>query len=200
MSKQVIFILFMFQFFITARVSSADIDLDISGSNVEIQDSRTMRVRNVTAPGYAGKYWIDFQWDKTSLAFIPVKVGAESIGGKSWTFSVNGEGSSASSSGVYDLTLSTHPSEGTITLEYKITSGQPYIGYVGLFFIQGNNKFTPGNSAYITDWGGWKQFYVGQTATATINNIPSWFDFDSVFVIYTDFVNSHTLNSDGTVD
>jgi hypothetical protein len=56
-------------------ISYADIAIDISGSQVEIQDSTTMRVRNLTVPGYEGRYWVDFQWNPASLVFTPTGVG-----------------------------------------------------------------------------------------------------------------------------
>lgn len=63
--------------FIMAGVCNAYLPIDISGSQYETKSTDTMRVRNVTVPGFAGKYWLDFQWSPSSLVFVPVNVGIE---------------------------------------------------------------------------------------------------------------------------
>lgn len=58
-------------------VCYADLALDISGSQYETKSTDTVRMRNVVAPGYAGKYWIDLKWDSSILVFVPINAGAE---------------------------------------------------------------------------------------------------------------------------
>lgn len=63
--------------FLLSKPACAEINTDISNSTVEILNSTTMRIRNLTAEGYSGKYWVDFQWDSSTLVYRPIQVGAE---------------------------------------------------------------------------------------------------------------------------
>lgn len=59
--------------------TSLNLSQNLSGSQFEIQNADTFRVRNVTAPDYPGAYLIDFKWDPVNLVFVPVNVGAETL-------------------------------------------------------------------------------------------------------------------------
>ena len=50
------------------------IDIDISHSYFEIIDSTKFRLRQLTAPGYPGNYWVNFQWNPNQLLFEPANV------------------------------------------------------------------------------------------------------------------------------
>ncbi len=60
-------------------VAQAEVNLNISGSQVEMQNSDTFRMLNVTSPEYPGVYWVDFKWDPVNLVFVPVNVGTEML-------------------------------------------------------------------------------------------------------------------------
>lgn len=77
MSKKICFIIVVSLLLIS--VAQADVNLNISGSQFEIQNTDTFRIRNVIAPGYRGAYWIDFKWDPVNLVFVPVNLGAEAL-------------------------------------------------------------------------------------------------------------------------
>jgi hypothetical protein len=85
--KKVFIGIYVLSFIMICSVSSAQIGIDVTGSHVDIQDSTTIRVHNVTSPEAPGSYWIDFQWDPFYLVFVPINLGQEPTIGKTWTVS-----------------------------------------------------------------------------------------------------------------
>jgi hypothetical protein len=69
--------------FVIGAVSTAtaQIHLDLSGAQFELQAPERLRIRQVTFPGYPGRYWVDVEWDATGLVFVPVDHGPENPGG-----------------------------------------------------------------------------------------------------------------------
>ncbi len=197
------------------EISYAEVNIDLSGSNVEIQNPTLLKIRNLVVPGYPGKYWVDFQWNPTSFVFIPVKAGVEAISSppqqtalplvsKTWSYDVNY--SSDASKGTYTTTLTTDPNRRALTISFRGKEGRVYCGYLGILFVQGNKTFEvdtreiEGAALFTPEgWSGWQQFLVGQTAKATISNIPLWFNFSTQFVIYEQSKESYVLEPDGTV-
>jgi hypothetical protein len=57
------------------------IHLDLSGAQIEFHPPERFRLRQVLAPGHEGRYWIEFQWEASSLVFMPIDYGREATGG-----------------------------------------------------------------------------------------------------------------------
>lgn len=169
----------------------ADIPVDISGSQCEIQSSDTVRMRHMTAPGspdYAGQWWVDFQWNPAMLMFVPVNLGQEAIPtGHTWSWIVT----NISRSFVY--TLTSDPTQRAFHVSYQQHTGTPFICQDEDFF-QGNNSFgltdapfLVNNSTalitYTTSFNGCGYLYAGQTIEGNITHLPSWFDFSQTFAV-----------------
>lgn len=74
--KKILFI-FGFIFVLTGMCGATEFPIDISGSQYEPKNADTLRIRNVTFPGYEGLYWIDFLWNPSLLVFVPINAGVE---------------------------------------------------------------------------------------------------------------------------
>jgi hypothetical protein len=144
-------------------------------------------MRHITAPAYAGSWWVDFQWDPHGLVFVPVAAGQEAVpAGKTWSWIVT----DFSDSFVY--TLTSDPVNRTFHVSYQQSSGTPFICEQD-DYIQGNNSFAlvpfpPINNAearitYTTAFNGCGHLYAGQTIEGDITNLPSWFDFSKTFAV-----------------
>jgi hypothetical protein len=80
MKKSIIFIALVCVFLVPCFAYS-EITGDISDSIAVMTSPLSFTLRNVTINaselGFSGKYWADFQWDSTKLAFVPTNVGQE---------------------------------------------------------------------------------------------------------------------------
>lgn len=196
MKKLALAILFVL---IWINASYAEINTDISNSTVEILNSTTMRIRNLTAEGYSGKYWIDFQWDSSALVYRPIQVGTEVTTNNNKSCSVNVTGSFNT---VWHIVITVDSTDKQIFLSVtctdKGTSSYGYIAnftYTAIKFKQFDNTFkltlySPySNTAKFTPdgWGGSEEIAQGVTRTGTISSIPTWFDFEkSYYFVYND--------------
>jgi hypothetical protein len=62
---------------LSGGIASAQIHLDLSMAQVEVQPPETLVIRQISVPGY-GNYWVQLQWDAGKLTFAPVAYGVES--------------------------------------------------------------------------------------------------------------------------
>lgn len=181
--------------FLLSNPVCAEINTDISNSTVEILSSTTMRVRNLTAEGYSGKYWVDFQWDSSALVYRPIQVGLEAgTNNKSCSADVMSDFNT-----VYHIVITADSTNKQIYLTITCTDAGTYPGYIATFsytvikFKQFDNtfklteydpytnvaKFTPDG------WSGIEEIPQGVTRTGTISSIPTWFDFSkSYYFVY----------------
>lgn len=189
MKVRILFLSF-FIFFLSGSCAYAELNIDISGSYVEIKDATTLRIRNISVPGQEGKYWADLQWNPLTLVAEPVNFGAESLAGKSWTIAINTN--SAGLLGSLNMTLTTHPENRTIDISLSAVEGSPTFTFASLLFIQNGQDFDFGyggatSTALFTPNGGWNPYAatisVGVTRTGTVSNIPNWFDFNTPFTL-----------------
>jgi hypothetical protein len=183
---------FVFVALFLSQAMAMTIDLDLSGSRGTFTGQKSFRINNlsgiidgVTLPG---KYWIDFTWDPVNMVFVPVNAGEEvPLTGKTWAWTVTNYDDSF----IYSIT--SDPVNRLIYVSYKQSSGTPFICNDETF-IQGNNLFEislwdfmldEGHAliTYTSAFSDCGYFYTGQTVTATISNIPSWFDFSKTFMV-----------------
>jgi len=180
--KKVFLGLCILSFLMICSASYSQVNIDVTGSHVDIQDSTTIRVHNVTSPEAPGSYWIDFQWDAVSLAFVPVNLGQEPTMGKTWTVRYNIASGTATIAITEDLT------NRALQLEITVLSGDiGNVCNVPWKVAQGQNNF----SGYLNCTG--SNSSAGSTISANLNDVvfengmgtdepfPQWFDFNSPF-------------------
>lgn len=178
--------------FLLSKPACAEVNTDISNSTVEILNSTTMRIRNLTAEGYSGKYWVDFQWDSSALVYRPLQVGTETATNNNKSCSAD---VMSTFNTVWHIVITLDSTNKQIYLTITCTSQSTYTGYIAAFsytdikFKQFDNtfklteydpytnvaKFTPDG------WSGWEELAQGVTRTGTISSIPTWFDFSKAF-------------------
>ena len=92
----------------------------------------------------------------------------------------------------YHVTLSSYPGSRSFDVTFSHVSGTPLICPGIDVFIQGNNQFNlsryapDSNTALITwlsPFDGCSDIYPGQTVSAVISDVPSWFNFNDVFTL-----------------
>jgi hypothetical protein len=170
------------------------LDLDLSRSSIAPTAQETIRIDNVTGTlngtPIQGKYWIDFTWDPVNLVFVPRAAGLEpQATGHTWSWTV------VSYSDSFQYSITSDPVNRLFYVSYATTTGTPFIcPDVNHNFIQGNNQFSLRDYSYQIDdshalitfdsaFDGCSDIYSGQTITATISDIPSWFDFTQTFAV-----------------
>lgn len=77
MKKHVISLLVLFSVVFAQCYSSAQIYVDVSGSQIDVLGSDKIRVHQVIINGISGTYWADFMWDPHGLKFVPTVQGSE---------------------------------------------------------------------------------------------------------------------------
>jgi hypothetical protein len=189
--KKVFILVAMIALLAVSNLSSATtLNLDLSGSSMMPTAQETIRIHNVTGTldgtPVEGKYWVDFQWDPVNLVFVPTAAGAEpQTTGHTWSWTQTYEGDK------FQYTITSDPNNRLLYVSYQQVSYSPWICSQETF-IQGNNQFGTSTSKYSVDdntalitydqaFDGCGDIYAGQTLTATISNLPSWFDFTKTF-------------------
>jgi hypothetical protein len=58
-----------------SNASFAEITGDISGSTLEILDSDSIKIYDISVTGLPGTFWAEFQWNSSNLAFELINYG-----------------------------------------------------------------------------------------------------------------------------
>jgi hypothetical protein len=184
-----------------------DINADISNSAITVSDSTTFRVHNMalSAPeiNASGTFWVDFQWDPVTYTFVPVNIGAEPAStGKTWSWPVHDYFGSA----IFSIT--SDPVNRVFYISYSwVSFSQGVCPTHFTTFLQGDRAFYVSSSsdethALITwtssDFSGCYFLHEGQTVTATVSELPSWFNFADTFIVATYMEGSVYCEPDGT--
>ncbi|MEJ2010334.1 MAG: hypothetical protein P8Z30_19630 [Acidobacteriota bacterium] len=183
----VVFFILLFGSFAWAM----DINADISNSTITVSDSTTFRVHNMalSAPeiNASGTFWVDFQWDPVTYTFVPVNAGAETATtGKTWSWPVSDY------LGTALFSITSDPVNRVFHISFSWISYMPKIcPTIGITFLQGNNEFGISSSSddtharitWTSNFDGCGLIYSGQTVTATISELPSWFNFADTFAV-----------------
>lgn len=184
-----------------------DINADISNSTITVSGSTTFRVHNMalSAPeiNASGTFWVDFKWDPVTYTFVPVSVGAELPStGKTWSWPVSDY------LGTALFSITSDPVNRLFYISYSWISYTPYIcPALGLTFLQGgDNEFGVSSSSddthalitWTSNFNGCSPIYSGQTVTATISELPSWFNFADTFAVAHIFDTPTYCEPDGT--
>lgn len=170
--------------------SSYALEPDISVGTITLTGPDAFHIEHLTISGFPGTYWVDFIWDPTTLSFVPTSGGEEAQPiGSTWSWLM--KGTFGNSSYAYRYYVTPDPINRIFYVSFEYVSGSPFICHEENF-IQGNNQFDvaigsyDNNSALITytsSFDGCWIIYSGQTVTATISNIPMWFDFSKSFMV-----------------
>lgn len=185
-----IFLFICVVLFFASNAFGDTINLHLSNSTFTIQSDTVIRLHKITgdingvpAPG---SYWVDFQWDAQKLVMVPVNLGQEPVAtGHTWSWLV------ASYSESFQYSVTSDPVNRIFFISYHQVSGSPFICHDEAY-LQGNSQFVTSSvtnnntTALITftsAFGGCDQIYSGQTVTATISQIPAWFDFTQKFAV-----------------
>lgn len=186
-----------------ASPAAPAVDIDLSGASMIALDVNTIKASHVAIFGVPGTYWANLRWSPQSLSFVVVDYGAEPLpAGVTWSFNVVDIGGA-----VFNLKLESDPANRALSAAYTWVSGSPFIcPGGGTSFSQGNNQFTlssfgASNSAALITWttafSGCGNIFSGQTVSATISQLPAWFDFNQSFAYHVNGA-SMVLNPDGT--
>lgn len=171
--------------FLLGGVADAAIQIDLSSANVDVIDTDRIRVNHFSAPGYAGYWWAELQWDPVNFVFHPVDVGQDT--GNSWgleyldvagntgriTVTVDGEGQ-------------------TVKINLRTISGEIYYCFLNISLKQGVIDVTLDVSplrvgvatALFTPepgWNGCGNVAAGEIREGTVSQMPSWFNFSAPF-------------------
>jgi hypothetical protein len=203
--KKLMIVLALSLVFMIYNAAYANIDINISASNLSILDSNTIRIHNFTVVGFPGRYWVDFKWNPAGLDFVPINAGVET--GKIWTFVYN-----STSDKSYTMTLATDPNTRTMKLTFTNGINNTVICPTSTFmFYQGSDVFDLTTASYATglnialftaegSWNGCDTLFQGLSFEGAISYIPNWFDFNSSFSIAPDSSGTvFTLDSNGLV-
>jgi len=201
--KKLMIVLALSLVFMIYNAAYANIDIDISASNLSNLDSNTIRIHNLTVVGFAGRYWVDFKWNPAGLAFVPINGGVET--GKIWTFVYN-----STSDKSYTMTLATDLNTRAMKLTFTNGINNPVICPTSTFmFYQGSNLFDLTTASYATGlnialftaevpWNGCDTLFQGSSFEGTVSYVPNWFDFNSSFSLAPDSSGTvFTLDSNG---
>jgi uncharacterized membrane protein len=126
---------------------SAELQIDISGSQYETKSSDTVRIRNFTIPGMPDKYWADFQWNPYTMTLVPISAGVDSTVAVKTSFVYEdfaGKALYYTASGIYQLAVF-YPdgtAQASAMMSYGTPTLQPYYAYWsiadGCLFIVAN--------------------------------------------------------------
>ncbi len=191
------FCFFVFFLFVLSSTSYA-LDVDLTGATVEIKDAKSLTVHNVTVTGVAGKYWADLTWDPVKMVLVPVAYGQEAAPiGHTYSF-VYAESYAGDIYDTYQFTLTTDTVNRLIYITWQQLTDDHYLcpvgqgcitqGYYNFTLIEnGGNDNTSAKIVFNPPFDGCTYLETGQTAIATISEIPSWFDFTKSFTMYFGF-------------
>jgi hypothetical protein len=135
--------------------------------------------------------------------FVPVNAGEEpATTGKTWSWLVGDYLGSAS------FSITSDPVNRVFYISYSQVNYMPYVCPASFTtFLQGDSTFGVSSSsdethALITwttgDFSGCNLLNEGQTVTATVSELPSWFDFADTFIVATVLDGPVYCEPDGT--
>ncbi len=172
-------------FFFLGGVARSAIQIDLSGSNVEVVGADRIRVNYFSAAGYSGHWWAEFQWDPQNFIFFPVNAGQDT--GNSWGLEYLDVGGNAGR-----ITATVDGQNRTVKITLRTLSGDIYYCFLNITLRQGATDvaldvsplrvgvgtalFTPE-----TGWNGCGNVPAGQIREGTVSQIPSWFNVSSPF-------------------
>jgi hypothetical protein len=170
------------------------IDIDMTGAVLTPTGPTTFHADHVTVPGMPGTYWADLAWDAANFTFVPTNYGAEAVpSGKTWSWPIHDY------FGTSLFSITADPVNRVFYISYSWVSFQQLVCPTRFTtFLQADAAFQVSYTWTSSDFSGCDSLHEGQTVTAIVSELPSWFNFADTFIVETYMEGSVYCEPDGT--